>query len=325
MKPRTRRHAEVVLDRRTSSDVLAADDVVDGAVDRVPDAGGAEHRPDHGPPTTTVTMPKAIDSRNDVFITDQGSIRVSRSRARRGAAGAREARRCRVGRDGRVGRGARRSAWRGPRTAVRRRRRRLAPAVGRGARRRFAGLGGLRGLVRASGPARPSVRCWARRTSPVRDGATVVGSSVGPTSGLALLRGLSSRCRPSRRLLHPQPHPAIRSDSSVDTSARRFTRRDDGRRPPPPAPRPGDSTDRATTATASPSLGVTNFTPIVERPVGRKFVVDRAAHDLAALGDREDLVAVDDDERADQAAAVLVGQRHRLDAEAAAGLQAVVR
>src|SRR3954447_11612990 len=33
---------------------------------------------------TTVTMPKAIDSRNDTFITDQGSIRLSRSRARRG-------------------------------------------------------------------------------------------------------------------------------------------------------------------------------------------------------------------------------------------------
>src|SRR5215510_11178859 len=34
---------------------------------------------------TTVTMPKAIDSRNDTFITDQGSMRLSRSRARRGA------------------------------------------------------------------------------------------------------------------------------------------------------------------------------------------------------------------------------------------------
>src|SRR3954466_11999632 len=34
---------------------------------------------------TTVTMPKAIDSRNDTFITDQGSIRLSRRRARRGA------------------------------------------------------------------------------------------------------------------------------------------------------------------------------------------------------------------------------------------------
>ena len=32
----------------------------------------------------------------------------------------------------------------------------------------------------------------------------------------------------------------------------------------------GASTERATTATASPPLGVTNFTPIVERPVGRK-------------------------------------------------------
>src|SRR5262245_14745788 len=34
---------------------------------------------------TTVTMPKAIDSRNDTFITDQGSIRLSLRRARRGA------------------------------------------------------------------------------------------------------------------------------------------------------------------------------------------------------------------------------------------------
>src|SRR6476659_8850341 len=33
---------------------------------------------------TTVTMPKAIASRKDTFITDHGSIRLSRSRARRG-------------------------------------------------------------------------------------------------------------------------------------------------------------------------------------------------------------------------------------------------
>src|SRR4029453_9604061 len=33
---------------------------------------------------TTVTTPNAIDSRNAVFITDQGSIRVSRRRPRRG-------------------------------------------------------------------------------------------------------------------------------------------------------------------------------------------------------------------------------------------------
>ena len=32
----------------------------------------------------------------------------------------------------------------------------------------------------------------------------------------------------------------------------------------------GDSTERVTTATASPPLGVTNFTPMVERPVARK-------------------------------------------------------
>src|SRR3954469_16099643 len=33
---------------------------------------------------TTVTMPKAIASRNDTFITDQGSMRLRRRRARRG-------------------------------------------------------------------------------------------------------------------------------------------------------------------------------------------------------------------------------------------------
>ena len=33
---------------------------------------------------TTVTTPNAIASRNDIFITDHGSIRLSRSRARRG-------------------------------------------------------------------------------------------------------------------------------------------------------------------------------------------------------------------------------------------------
>src|SRR5918995_6792239 len=33
---------------------------------------------------TKVTTPKATESRNDVFITDHGSTRVSRSRARRG-------------------------------------------------------------------------------------------------------------------------------------------------------------------------------------------------------------------------------------------------
>jgi hypothetical protein len=37
---------------------------------------------------TTMTMPSAIDSRNDVFITDHGSIRVIRSRARRPGLGA---------------------------------------------------------------------------------------------------------------------------------------------------------------------------------------------------------------------------------------------
>src|SRR3954466_8875006 len=33
---------------------------------------------------TTVTMPNAIESRKDTFITDQGSMRLRRRRARRG-------------------------------------------------------------------------------------------------------------------------------------------------------------------------------------------------------------------------------------------------
>src|SRR3954452_4428905 len=44
----------------------------------------AAPRTDHTMKTeTTVTMPNAIASRKDTFITDHGSIRVSRSRARR--------------------------------------------------------------------------------------------------------------------------------------------------------------------------------------------------------------------------------------------------
>src|SRR4029079_8396564 len=39
-------------------------------------------------PHTTMTMPSAIDRRNDVFITDHGSMRVSRRRARRPGLGA---------------------------------------------------------------------------------------------------------------------------------------------------------------------------------------------------------------------------------------------
>src|SRR5205085_8348381 len=62
------------------------------------------------------------------------------------------------------------------------------------------------------------------------------------------------------------------------------------------------------------------------RATGRPEVrVDRAAHDLAAGGDREDLVTIGHDERADQATAVLVRERHRLDAETAATLGPVLR
>src|SRR4051794_32114055 len=66
---------------------------------------------------TTMTMPSAIESRNEVFIIDHGSIRVSRRRARRpglGAAAAFASRfSSRVGRGGlasRAGLGSR-SGW----------------------------------------------------------------------------------------------------------------------------------------------------------------------------------------------------------------------
>ena len=73
------------------------------------------------------------------------------------------------------------------------------------------------------------------------------------------------------------------------------------RRPSAPRPRPCASTDRATTATASPALGVTNFTPIVDRPVGRKSSLIGLRTTWPFWRDREDLVAVLHDERADQA------------------------
>ena len=60
---------------------------------------------------TTVTMPKAIDSRNDTFITDQGSMRLSRRRARRGPRAERRVRRRTArGRGGWAGTGRRRPA-----------------------------------------------------------------------------------------------------------------------------------------------------------------------------------------------------------------------
>src|SRR5262249_2946153 len=53
----------------------------------------AAPRTDHTMNTdTTVTMPNAIESRNDTFITDQGSMRLRRRRGRRG--GREAARRC---------------------------------------------------------------------------------------------------------------------------------------------------------------------------------------------------------------------------------------
>src|SRR3954462_16030453 len=52
---------------------------------------------------TTVTIPNAIESRNEIFMTDHGSIRLSRSRARRGARAAALAVRRAAAADGRAG------------------------------------------------------------------------------------------------------------------------------------------------------------------------------------------------------------------------------
>ena len=196
---------------------------------------------------------------------------------------------------------------------------RLRTVWGRYSARSVAGAAGIGGRVGA---------VLLDASSPVSRGCVCsVGRSViRPHSRVG--NRPSSR---SHRLLHRSPHRAI--PASRRAGALGVGRRSSSVVVDSPSSSPvssavssasGASTERATTATASPSLGVTNFTPIVERPVGPEVVVDRAAHDLAALGDREHLVAVDDDEGADQVAALLVGQRHRLDAEAAARLQAVV-
>src|SRR3954468_5563883 len=71
---------------------------------------------------TTITIPSAIESRNDVFITDHGSMRVSRSRARRLGRGVAAALAAflssRVGRDGLVSlAGSTRVVGAGPATA----------------------------------------------------------------------------------------------------------------------------------------------------------------------------------------------------------------
>src|SRR4051794_41062780 len=71
---------------------------------------------------TTITTPSAIESRNDVFITDHGSIRVIRRRARRPALGAAAAFSAR-----------------------------FSSRVGLGGLGAFAGLAGLTGLTLAAG------------------------------------------------------------------------------------------------------------------------------------------------------------------------------
>ena len=207
--------------------------------------------------------------------------------------------------------------------------RRLAPAGDRSAARGGVGSRGL--LGRCAGGRRRSapIRRWSARRAgcacrPGCPGACATGPARQALGHQPSLWRWSSeagprrtRTRPRRRrhrsrLLHPSPHRRFVGRRSVGPSAA-------PRRPPRP-PRRASPRERATTATASPSLGVTNFTPMVVAAGRPEVCVDRAAHHLAALGDREDLVALDHDERADQAAAVLVGQRHRLDAEAAAGL-----
>ena len=283
-------------------------DVLHGRVDRVPDAGRAEHRPDHqhrhdgDDAEGDREQERRLHHRPgvDPGQPQPGPARPAGALRTAGRCGcssfAAALSRCSSGPRS-IGRRCARRRW--PRLAVQPAA--GAPAVSLGtaawvAHGRAPWLpGGLAGVdIGAAGTV-------GRRSSrPGRSVRWPVGPSV---IGLTLRRWPSSRR--SSRLLHPAPHPTTRrSTSSAVLGSRR----------PPVA-----STERATTATASPSLGVTNFTPMVERPVGRKLVVDRAAHDLAVLGDREDLVAVLDDERADQDAAVLVGQRHRLDPDGRRG------
>ena len=61
------------------------------------------------------------------------------------------------------------------------------------------------------------------------------------------------------------------------------------------------SDSRSTEATFSPSAVENTMTPWVERP-GDADAVDRAADQLAAVGDQHDLVALLDRERGDQPA-----------------------
>ena len=231
------------------------------------------------PTATTLTMPIAMESRNDVFITVQASTWVSRSRARRGLRGRPSAARPRRPRRACAGRGRRRRVVRSRR---RRRRGRAGALAGRAvwSRHRLGRRWPPR--VALPGGQQPSPRGVALLgcvdVSRRRGRPPVLAVGAVRASGGA--RSLSVITAPQRRLgssVHRR---------RVDRSAPDCRPPSSHRRAPAPSHRPARSsgarsTLRATTATESPVLGPTNFTPIVERPVGRNAVVDRAAHDLA--------------------------------------------
>ena len=134
-----------------------------------------------------------------------------------------------------------------------------------------------------------------------------------------------TRTRRHRRLLHPPRHSPIQCPSrGCPRRPRDLTLGQPSAASASSSSSTFASTERATTATASPSLGVTNFTPIVERPSTRKFssirlrttwppwVMDMTSSPSSTMN------------AAHQDTALLVGQRHRLDALGAAVGQAVL-
>src|SRR6478609_7824961 len=234
---------------------------------------------------TKVTTPKATESRNDVFITDHGSTRVSRSRARRGWRPG--ARRARLPRDP------------------------AGPA-----------------LARCSSAALDSVS-WSRSVrdrllgSPpeVRRGVAV-RSDMGH-SLLGLVGGGIGRCFDSVLTIdccivdHVGRFDGGLTGACLDLGGGLgsllldllvLTRLD----------RAGHHGDRVAL------LGRHELHTLAVAAGGPEVGVDRAADDLPAAGDREHLVALLHDERADQAAAVLVGELDRADADTAAVGGAVV-
>src|SRR5829696_160470 len=190
---------------------------------------------------TTVTTANAIDSRNAVFMTDQGSTRVSRSRARRGP------------RDAGVGRGVSDVVVTVGAEGV------GAPTGGGGR----SGMGGG-GRLPSFGFSALSVESdWSDLLTGAPEGTgTVVGCLVRSDINPHSPPGFSSSplspvsADSSGSIL---TSGSATSDSSVSPSSV-------GAVPTASSSSTLDSTDRATTATASPALGVTNFTPWVDRP-----------------------------------------------------------